>query len=216
MAGYCGGPFPIGAHVYIPSSQATAGRLAAEALRTILPDLDKRAARSEDDEQRTRRRIRAQHAIAMAVPDSAIEGFTWQGDEARWPTSRYGTASATVNEDGHAVTLTAPLTLAAAERALPLLLSPPGRRPWHRIQSVYSPVGRRLVAAHPTLRILANQDRCGTATYDTIEIGRLSDNAPIVRLHLPAPQRATPEARLRLTVTTGLDLIVALIPKLAH
>ncbi len=215
VAGH-GGPFPIAAHVYVPNSQATADRFAAEALRTILPDLDKWAARSEDDAQRTTRRIRAQQAIAMAVPDSAIKDFTWQGDGARWPHSRTATAGATLGEDSHTVTITAPLTLATAERVLPLLLSPPRRRPWRTIKSVYSPVGRRLVAAYPGLSILHNQARCGTEMYDTTELGQLADHAPIVRLILPAPQRATPEARLHLTATTGLDLAVALIPKLAH
>ncbi|MGY0466748.1 hypothetical protein ACW14Y_41795 [Kitasatospora sp. cg17-2] len=141
LAGHHGGPFPIGAHVYIPNCQATAGRFTAEALRTILPDQDKRTGRSENDAERTTRRIRAQQAIAMAVPDSAVEDFTWQGDQARWRHSRHAVASATVNEDGHAVSIAAPLTLAAVERILPLLLSPPRRRPWRQIRSVYSPVG---------------------------------------------------------------------------
>ncbi|MEV7929661.1 hypothetical protein [Kitasatospora sp. NPDC088779] len=216
VAGYNGGPFPIGAHVYVPNSQAGPERLAAEALCTVLPDLDKRAARAENDIQRASRRIRAQQAIVMAVPDSAIGAFTWRGDDARWPHSRYATASATVSGDGHAVTVIAPLTLAAAERVLPLFLSPPRQRPWRTIRSVHGPVGRRIAAAHPNLRPLTNQARLGTDTYDTTVLGQLADTAPIMRLHLPAPQRETPGARLQLTVTTGLDLAVALIPKLAH
>ncbi|WP_033355048.1 hypothetical protein [Kitasatospora aureofaciens] len=217
VAGHRGGAFEIGATAYLPVVNATAERIAAEALHTLLPDLDRYEASTEDADQRAWRRARAEQRIAMAVPDDAIEAFTWRKERsACWPHARGQTATATVSEPGDSVTITARLSLAAVERVLagPLLYEP--RRPWRQITWIYSPVGRRLAAAYRSLRPLRNDVRPGTDIYDTTELGCTLGEHFSVHLRLPAPQRATPTALLDLSVTSGVNLAVALIPNLSH
>ncbi|MFJ1936674.1 hypothetical protein ACIOGZ_28945 [Kitasatospora sp. NPDC088160] len=209
-------PFPIGDYEFVRVDQAAPQRIASAILRTILPDLDQHAARTEGSGRRLLRRMRAQHTLVLAVPEGAIASAVCEGQSLCWTPSPGTAAKATVNERGDMVTITAGLTLATVERALPVVL-PHGPSPWTTLNSVYGPVARRLIAAHHGLRTHKNEDRPGTDIIDTTELGYTAVDRPLsVALKLPVPQRATPTARVTLTTTTGLDLATALIPKLSH
>jgi hypothetical protein len=78
-------------------------------------------------------------------------------------------------------------------------------------------VGRLLGAAHPQLAPLTNRLRPGTNHYDTIELGRKTDDrGPSVVLTLPAPARATDHTPITISTTCGVDAATVVIPLLSH